>query len=241
MFVGYSWQQSTSTASSAVIARLVASGNLLAVDDNLLPYSTVPLKPTGTPASIPKLHSRLLRRLRRGTAGQDLLSRGRDRRPSVNGLREWLAGMRGPEQEPLQLRRYFITTISRLREHAREYHSQLGDTLVGLMMRLDTAQFVWVVEYCSVGSMANRTRCREGDRRRDSESKGSGPRCGCCMMKTSHTYSTGLRQKCNPRTSASIAPASDPLPRIELNLAPRRRVNRHPSNTSAATAEPGGC
>ena len=48
------------------------------------------------------------------------------------------------------MQRYFITTVSRLREHAREHRSLLGDDLVGLIMRLETAQFVWVVEYCSI-------------------------------------------------------------------------------------------
>ena len=62
----------------------------------------------------------------------------------------WLASTRSPEQETVELRRYFITTVSKLREHARENRSNLGDILVGLMMHLETAQFVWVVEYCSV-------------------------------------------------------------------------------------------
>ena len=61
-----------------------------------------------------------------------------------------MAGIRASDAEPLQLRRYFITTVSRLREYARTNHTYLGDTLVGLMMHLETTQFVWVVEYCSV-------------------------------------------------------------------------------------------
>lgn len=47
------------------------------------------------------------------------------------------------------LRRYFITTISALRRYARESQSQMGDELVNLLMRLKTAQFIWVVEYAS--------------------------------------------------------------------------------------------
>ena len=37
----------------------------------------------------------------------------------------------------------------RLRRFARQNESQLGDVLVGILMRLQTSQFVWVVEYAS--------------------------------------------------------------------------------------------
>lgn len=62
-----------------------------------------------------------------------------------------LANSKASDDEPRHLlRRYFITTVSKLREYARSSHTHLGDTLVGLIMHLETAQFVWVVEYCSV-------------------------------------------------------------------------------------------
>ena len=61
----------------------------------------------------------------------------------------------GGNQEPVQLRRYFITTVSELRKHARENHTQMGDKLVRLVMGLNTAQYVWVVEYCSVDQWEN--------------------------------------------------------------------------------------
>ena len=47
------------------------------------------------------------------------------------------------------VRRYYVTTLSALRNFAREKESQLGDVLMGAIMRLRTAQFVWVVEYAS--------------------------------------------------------------------------------------------
>ena len=53
-----------------------------------------------------------------------------------------------PEKDKL-LRRYFITTVSALRHYARENQSSLGSKLVNLFMRLNTAQFIWVVEYAS--------------------------------------------------------------------------------------------
>jgi hypothetical protein len=47
------------------------------------------------------------------------------------------------------LRRYFVTSISRLRAFALKERSALGAELVNMFMRLKTAQFVWVVEYAS--------------------------------------------------------------------------------------------
>ena len=53
-----------------------------------------------------------------------------------------------PAQTEL-IRRYFVTTLSALRRDARKNESQLGDILVGAIMRLRTSQFIWVVEYAS--------------------------------------------------------------------------------------------
>jgi hypothetical protein len=47
------------------------------------------------------------------------------------------------------LRRYFVTTVSKLRAFALKERSALGTELVNMLMRLKTAQFVWVVEYAS--------------------------------------------------------------------------------------------
>ena len=120
---------------------------LLTVDDNLLPYDCVNLKPPASPggptytaqdfdafivplpekifypADAMKTYSRALYSLLKST-------------------------LKLPEDDKL-LRRYFITTISALRRFAREYQSQMGYELVNLLMRLNTAQFIWVVEYAS--------------------------------------------------------------------------------------------
>ena len=149
VIVGHSWRQSQPLQGNPSTHVWSQVETMLAVDDNILPYSTVPLKSNGASATYPSYTAEsfdafivaLPDKIYYPADAIEDFSR------EVEGV---LAGMRGPEQEPLQLRRYFITTISRLREHAREYQSQLGDTLVGLMMHLETAQFVWVVEYCSV-------------------------------------------------------------------------------------------
>ena len=148
VIVGYNWRQSRALPGSASSHAWTQVETLLAVDDNLLPYSTVPLKPTGVGAASPNYTADSFDAFI--VALPDKIYYPADAIEAFSKQVEgFLACRRGPQQEPLQLKRYFITTISRLRQHAREYRSQLGDTLVGLMMHLETAQFVWVVEYCS--------------------------------------------------------------------------------------------
>ena len=55
-------------------------------------------------------------------------------------------------KDDVQIRRYFMTTISNLRRHARENDSQMGDILVRMFMQLDSAQHVWVVEFAAMSN-----------------------------------------------------------------------------------------
>ena len=216
--VGYKWWQPPAQPSGASSHVWSQVETLLAVDDNRLPYNTVPLHSTGTPAAFPSYTANsfdafivaLPDKIYYPAAAIEDFSRR---------FEGWFAGFRGPEDEPLQLRRYFITTISRLREHAREYHSQLGDTLVGLMMHLETAQFVWVVEYCSVAQWeAGRVAARVLV---DATASPSDP----VPMWMLHDEDIAL---VFDRSSAEMKPTGvsldrtglGPLPRIELNLRP---------------------
>ena len=45
--------------------------------------------------------------------------------------------------------RYFVTTISALRRYARKNPTQFGVKLIKSLMCLQTAQFIWVMEYAS--------------------------------------------------------------------------------------------
>ena len=147
--VGYNWRQSQALPSASSSHVWTQVETLLAVDDNLLPYSSVPLdsaenagmSPGYTADSFNSFIVALPDKIYYPADAIEAFSK------RIEGV---LAGERSLECEPLQFRRYFITTVSRLREHARENRTLLGDTLVGLMMHLETAQFVWVVEYCSV-------------------------------------------------------------------------------------------
>ena len=236
--VGYHWQQQPvlpGGSSSHVWSQVET---LLAVDDNLLPYSTVSLNSTGTPPVSPSYTAdafdafvvALPDKIYYPADAIDVFSK---RVESV------VARMPSPQSEPLQLRRYFITTISRLREHVRERHSQLGDTLAGLMMHLDTAQFVWVVEYCSVaqwqtGHVAARVIV--------DATASHWERLPIWLMHNGDVAYVFDRSSAETKPTAISLDRTDlgALPRIELNLRP---VIQSPGSTSTgtATAGSGGC
>ncbi len=149
VIVGYNWKKtavSPQVSPSHVWTQVEA---LLTVDDNLLPYATVPLQSNPTAPQLPSYAADLFNsfivalpeKIYYPADAIEVLCRT---------IQRSLESSRGADREPLELQRYFITTVSRLREHAREHQSLLGNSLVGLIMRLETAQFVWVVEYCSV-------------------------------------------------------------------------------------------
>ena len=141
--VGHAWRDTTLPGPYPSSHALHQLDTLVAVDDNLLPYSCVPAKAKSPdygyqdfssfivplpekvhyPADAVDLQSLTL---------YDLLAR-RMTMPPKQGL----------------LRRYFITTLSALRRFSRQNESQFGDILVGILMRLQTSQFVWIVEYAS--------------------------------------------------------------------------------------------
>ena len=237
VIVGYNWKQSATPpqASSSHVWTQVET--LLTVDDNLLPYATVPLNSTGTTAasspytadSFDSFIVALPDKVYYPAEAIGALSK------QVEGF--W-ARRRGAEQEPLQLRRYFITTVSRLREHAREYHSQLGDTLVGLMMRMETAQYVWVVEYCSVDQwQAGRVAARA------IVDATSSPRDPVPIWLLHDEEIAYVFDRSSAEMNATPIllgrPGLGDLPRIELNLRPVVGLQA-PTNMSEATADHGG-
>lgn len=147
--VGYNWKRAAGSPQAVPSHVWSQVETLLSVDDNLLPYAPVPLDTPTTETGAPSYTAdsfnsfivALPDKIYYPADAIEVLSRG---------IEKSLARSRGSDQEPLELKRYFITTISKLRENAPDNCTSLGDTLVGLMMHLDTAQFVWAIEYCSV-------------------------------------------------------------------------------------------
>ncbi len=237
VIVGHNWKQTAIPQQASLSHVWTQVETLLTVDDNLLPYATVPLNLHGTQAGQTSYSADSFEAFI--VALPDKIFYPAD---AIDALSQRVEGSlgraRGPDQEPLELRRYFITTVSNLREHARNYRTNLGDGLVGLLMHLDTAKFVWVVEYCSVaqwqaGHVAARAIVDATASPTDKV-----PIWLLHDEEVAHVFD---------RTSAEMKPTSirlsrtnlGPLPRIELNLRP---VHESPASTSTSevAAETGG-
>ena len=236
VIVGHSWKKMTVSPQASPSHVWTQVETLLTVDDNLLPYATVPLQSSPTLPQLPSysadsFDSFIVALPEKIYYPADAIE------VACRAVRRALERSRDSDHEPLQLQRYFITTVSRLREHAREHQSLLGDSLVGLMMRLETAQFVWVVEYCSVAQwQAGRVAARAiVDATASSTEKT--PIWLLHDEEVAHVFD---------RASAEMRPESirlhrtglGPLPRMELNLRP---VMESPTarSASAGTTEPG--
>ncbi len=237
VIVGYNWKQSTVSpqASSSHVWPQVET--LLTVDDNLLPYATVPLhspltEPGAPPYSADCFSSFIVPLPDKVYYPADAIE-ALSRR-----VENWLTRWRASEQEPLQLRRYFITTISRLREYARDHHTYLGDSLLDLTMHLETAQYVWIIEFCSVAQWQAGQVAARAIVDATASSTDEAP------IWLLHDEEVAL---VFDRSSAEMNPTPvhldrtglGPLPRIELNLRPVVE-SPAPTSASAATAEPGG-
>ena len=216
--VGYNWKKSAlpPQASSSHVWPQVET--LLTVDDNLLPYATVlldsPSTETGAPSYTAECFGSFIVPL------PDKIYYPADAIEALSRrVENWLKTQRTSDQEPLQLRRYFITTVSKLREHARENHTYLGDNLLDLMMHLETAQYVWIIEYCSVAQWQDGLVAARAIVDATASSTDEVP------IWLLHDEEVAL---VFDRTSADMNPTPirldrsrlGPLPRIELNLRP---------------------
>lgn len=122
--------------------------SILAIDDNMLPYTTVPVTAGGeageaayTAADFDAFIVPLPEKI--------FYPAGAVETYSLRIYHLLLAKLFPMPSEGDLIRRYFVTTVSRLRQYARDHQSQFGDDLVNVLMRLSTAQFIWVVEYAS--------------------------------------------------------------------------------------------
>ena len=237
VIVGHNWKRSATVPQASSSHAWTQVETLLTVDDNLLPYATVQLRSPNLRDGQPSYSARdfeafivaLPEKIYYPANAIEALSRRVERS---------LARLRAPGQEPLDLRRYFITTVSRLREYARDHHTNLGDKLVSLIMHLDAAQFVWVIEYCSgaqwrTGHVAARALVDATASPTDKV-----PLWLLHDEKVAHVFDRSSAQTI-PRSVHLDRDNLGPLPRIELNL--RHVIESQASaGTNTGTAEPGG-
>lgn len=146
--VGYAWRTTVAKPSGTNSHVWSQIATILAVDDNRLPYDCVNLKPPTSPGgpihTAEDFHAFLVPLPEKIFYPADAIERYS--KEALYSLSKSILKL--PEKDKL-LRRYFITTISALRRYARTNQSSVGGGLVNLLMRLNTAQFIWVVEYAS--------------------------------------------------------------------------------------------
>ena len=150
VIVGYSWLEPPCGMSGDNPHVWTQVEGLSAVDDNLLPYSTVIIGGEEVPGAVSPAYTArdftafivpLPEKIYYPAHAVESFSRGAL-------YRSYKAKLSLPD-EIILLRRYFITTISALRRYVRKNRSQMGEELVSLFMHMRTAQFVWVIEYAS--------------------------------------------------------------------------------------------
>ena len=210
---------------------------LLTVDDNLLPYATVPLHSPSTEPGAPPYSANdftsfvvpLPDKIYYPADAVEAFSR------RIEG---WLTRWRQSDQEPLQLRRYFITTVSKLREHARDNHTYLGDSLLDLIMHLETAQFVWIIEYCSVAQWQSGLVAARAIVDATASPTDEVPIWLLHDENVAFVFDRSYAEM-NPNPIQLDRAGLGPLPRIELNLRP---VLESPASTttSGEADDPGG-
>jgi hypothetical protein len=146
--IGHSWSDAPATAPLGHSLSSGQLGALVTIDDNHLPYTSVNTAAGGT-YSVNDIDAFIV----------PLPDKIYYPASAVDRQSLALHARLGP-QMPLPnadnlVRRFYVTTLSALRQYARENASQLGDVLVGAIMRLRASQFIWIVEYASTDQWNN--------------------------------------------------------------------------------------
>lgn len=141
--IGHAWSDFPSGPPFKAAHAFEQLESLIVVDDNQLPYHCIP-KAGSSPGYGFENFSTFIVPL------PDKIHYPADAVDRVSlRLHTLLKKQMGLPDKSQLIRRYFVTTQSALRRFVRENASQLGEILVGTLMRLQTAQFVWIVEYAS--------------------------------------------------------------------------------------------
>ncbi len=239
VLAGYEWRDESgdSREGSSHVWSLVNS--LLAVDDNMLPYSSVGIGDDTRSevdtenytaedfnAFIVPLPDKIF------YPAQAVESFSLDTMYPI-----YKAVLNLPEEDTL-LRRYFITTVSALRRFARENVSQFGDELVDLLMHLKTTQFVWVIEYASEVQWNDRHITARVVLDASASRKDEQPMWLCHNHELAIVFdrSSGVP---DGREIALRRAANTPLSRMETNLRPVRSPPVDRSANATGAPEPG--
>jgi hypothetical protein len=150
VLTGYAWATAATPPPISSSHAWSQVDSLLGVDDNLLPYGCIPVSGAASAGgTAPTYSADEIDAFIVPLPDKIFYPASAVERQSIEFYRLLTKiGVALPPEDRL-LRRYFVTTISALRRFAWDRRSELGDKLVNMLMRLRTAQFVWVVEYAS--------------------------------------------------------------------------------------------
>jgi len=138
--VGYEWKTPATDPGGGIRYAWDELKALIAVDDNYLPYLSVPLTPDGaSPYSAEDIDSFIVALPEKIFYPADAVDR---LSPTIFKFAKAL----GLPPEDDTVIRYLITTGSALRNFVRTHSSEFDPKLIEVVMSLPFAQFVWVVE-----------------------------------------------------------------------------------------------
>lgn len=221
--VGHDWKRPAKPPPYEISHVWEQVASILAVDDNLLPYGSVPVDPVETPMSeapappyLPMDFDAFIVALPEKVFYPAVAVDSYSAEALYPLLCAELEGLPPPEN---MLRRYFISTVSDLRRYAREKQSYLGDELVNILMRMNTAQYVWVVEYASYEQWTNWQIAARAIVDATASPRDPGPTW------LAHDHQTALLfDRRQPEVSVTALPLNRPpnvpLGRMETNLRP---------------------
>ncbi|MCY4302018.1 MAG: hypothetical protein OXC68_09845 [Aestuariivita sp.] len=218
VLAGYDWRNDRAKSDEDISHVWSRVNSLLAVDDNLLPYSSVVVMDSMKSNEDIKNYTAedfdafivpLPDKIFYPAQAVETFSRGI--------MCRILKTMLNLPTEDTLLRRYFLTTVSELRCFSRDHVSQFGDVLTDLLMRLKTTQFLWVIEYATekqwcAGHIAARVILDASASRKDEQ-----------PIWLWHTHDLAFvfdRSSAVPKAQVIQLerPASTPLSRMETNL-----------------------
>ena len=121
--------------------------SLAVVDDNHLPYISIPVSPAGAPYCAEDIDAFIVALPEKVFYPADAVDR---LAPALFKL----GPVVGLPPKDKTIIRYFITTGSALRRFVRDQESEFDPKLIQTIMALPFAQFIWVVEFATEAEWA---------------------------------------------------------------------------------------
>ena len=171
VIVGYNWKKSAVSQQVSPSHVWTQVETLLTVDDNLLPYAAVPLQSNPSAPQQPSYAADLFNSFI--VALPDKIYYPADAiEVTCRAVKRALESSRGPDEEPLELQRYFITTASKAARARARTSNVLGRQPRGASHASGDSSVRVGCRVLQCYAMARRTRRRKGPRRRHSEFHG---------------------------------------------------------------------